>query len=134
MKEVLAVFLSWFLAQAYKVARKFVQENKLNFGLFLANGGTPSAHAATVTALSVSVYLSEGFSWLFVACVVFSLIVINDSLNVRWQTGVQASLLAQLIRHKRKTKGLSKSVGHTLSEVIIGVALGAVVTLLVRML
>ncbi|MEK6963301.1 MAG: divergent PAP2 family protein [Nanoarchaeota archaeon] len=124
MKMVWVVFLAWFSAQLYKC---LVQgyKSKWNWSVLVENGGMPSAHAAVVTALSAGIYVEEGFSFLFVACVVFALIVLNDALTVRWQTGVQAGLLSGLLSAKKRSKvHLSNSLGHTPSEILAGIVLG----------
>lgn len=126
MKIAWVVFLAWLSAQLYKYLVHRSQ-GKREGSVLLENGGMPSAHAAVVTALSGSVYVEEGFSLLFVACVVFALIVLNDALTVRWQTGVQAGLLNQLLSAKKRAKThLSKSLGHTPSEILVGILWGLV--------
>ena len=130
MKVAWAVFLAWFLAQLCKVLLHAYRSGKWEWSRIWMNGSMPSAHSSAVAALCLSVFLEEGFSLLWATCIVFSLIVLNDSLNVRWQTGVQASLLTQLIGPK-KTKPLSNTVGHTLSEVGAGMLLGLLITLFI---
>ncbi len=121
---VWAVFLAWFLAQLCKV----VHQKKGH--AFWESGGMPSSHAAVVTALCGSIYVESGFSLLFAACVVFSLIILHDALTVRWQAGVQAGLLNQLLSAKKRAKTpLSKSLGHRPSEVLAGIALGLLVVI-----
>ena len=58
----------------------------------------PSSHSSTVTALSISIGLSEGFdSALFAITCVFSFIVVYDAANVRYYAGKNIQLTKQLI-------------------------------------
>src|SRR3989344_4494288 len=127
MKLVWIVFSAWFLAQGYKCLKE------RNWRALVSNGGMPSAHAAVVSALSTGIYIESGFSLLFLVCVVFSLIVLNDALTVRWQTGVQASLLNQLLSEKKRARAhLSNSLGHNPSEVGVGIVLGVLWVILIH--
>jgi len=52
---------------------------------------------------------------------------------VRWQTGVQASLLNQLLSEKKRANAhLSKSLGHRPSEVLAGIVLGVLWVILIH--
>ena len=124
-----SVFLAWLLAQLYKAGDTFNKTGVWKWKALLENGGMPSAHASVVAALSLTVFLETGFSLLFVVSVVFSLIVLNDALKVRRQASVHASLLSELLGKKRKRRSaLSSSLGHTPTEVAVGLVLGMLVT------
>jgi acid phosphatase family membrane protein YuiD len=76
---------------------------------FFECGGMPSSHSALVSALSTSVGLLEGFdSAIFLITLIFSAVIVHDAVRVRKQ--------------------------HTLSDVLVGIAVGIAVTLLVRMI
>jgi len=122
-KVVMAVFLTWFIAHFIKFFNASINHRKIVLKQFFAVGGMPSAHAATVTSLSISILLEEGLSTTFVVAVVLALIVMRDALGVR----------AVVDKHTLKlNKGKitqSERVGHTITEVVAGIVIGIVITL-----
>jgi uncharacterized protein len=93
-------------------------------------GGMPSSHSAFVTALAVSVGVFEGFtSDLFALAAVFGGIVIFDAYklrgNVQKQAMVVNRLQAQLPEADRVR--INEMVGHTVPEIVAGVALAIAV-------
>lgn len=133
-----AVVISWFLAQAIKVVIYWFKEGNINFWHFFEAGGMPSAHSASVTALTVAVVLEDGFkSPLFVICLVFSLIVMYDATGVRRAAGKQAEILNKIVDDmystgKVKIEKLKEILGHDPIEVFAGATLAAIITLIVH--
>lgn len=90
----------------------------------------PSSHAASVSALSTSVGLEEGFrSTLFGVTLFFSLIVMYDAAGLRRAAGRHAAVLNRLIdeHFKHPEEGAQKLMellGHTPLEVLAGSILG----------
>ena len=116
------------LCQAFKVLLYSLRERRFAPEYFVSAGGFPSAHSAFVTALSVSVGLRSGFgSDLFAVAFVFSVIVIYDAYRLRGEVEKQARLLNRLTErlHPGEHPRLSEMVGHTLPEILAGVATGA---------
>ena len=106
-----------------------------------ASGGFPSSHSALVSALAVSVGLTEQFrSSIFAVTLSLAVIVIYDAANVRYYSGQNAKVTQQLIRDLKErypdlftdpvyeTK-LKQVLGHKWREVIGGVLLGITVAL-----
>ena len=127
--------------QVFKVLLYSVREKRLNPRYFLSAGGMPSAHAAFVTALSVSIGLWNGFdSDLFAVACVFSAIVIYDAYRLRGTVERHARALKALLAGHPEVSavGLTDMVGHTPVEIAVGIAAGggfaALVYLLVRQL
>lgn len=124
--------LSGLLAQAFKVIYALAVHGRWQPGLFFANGGMPSSHAATVTALTLLVGRREGFdSSLFSLVLIFSIYVILEATGLRQEIGKQAQLLNELVdsvrEHRRfDQKRLRELVGHTWAEVTGGMVFGAV--------
>jgi len=57
-----------------------------SFSNMLGSGGMPSAHSTFVIALSTAMGIKNGvWSDEFIMCLVFSIIIIYDALNVRFQ-------------------------------------------------
>jgi len=122
--------LSGLSAQAFKVVLELILRRRWQPSLFIANGGMPSSHSATVTTLSLKIGQIEGFeSSLFSLVLVFGLFVIMEATGLRQEIGHQAQLLNELMDsalHGEKVDGkrLRELVGHTWAEVFGGVGFG----------
>ena len=102
----------------------------------------PSAHTATVSSVATFTGMAYGFSsFEFAICAILTLIVCRDAVGVRMETGKQAQIINEL-RSVIESKDtieikLKEFVGHTPLQVIIGlllgVAVGAVVSLVIKM-
>jgi acid phosphatase family membrane protein YuiD len=101
-------------------------------------GGMPSSHAAVVCSLCTSIFILEGLtSNLFIFSVCFALVVLRDSLGVRFSTGQLAQELNHLGKQVSEKTGLDfhpvKEIqGHTPLEVVIGALLGISVAIGLR--
>lgn len=136
-----AALIANVVAQILKPFVLYLRTQKFDVHQCIACGGFPSSHSSTVSALTVSIGLIEGFdSTLFAITCVFSFIVIYDATNVRYYAGRNIQLTKQLISDLETLKGLKfsdpiyqekiKSVlGHKFIEVLGGVLLGVVVAL-----
>lgn len=124
--------LSGLSAQAFKVVLELVLRRRWRPSLFVANGGMPSSHSATVTTLTLRIGQLEGYdSSLFSLVLVFGLFVIMEATGLRQEIGHQAQLLNELMDsalHGEKVDGkrLRELVGHTWAEVFGGIVFGAV--------
>lgn len=131
--------LAWITAQGakhifvrYNRRAKIIDQSKRT-QLWMASGGMPSAHSATVVALSEVVGLTQGFtSPLFAVCSWFSLVVIYDAMMVRYSSGKQGDALIALLKEQKSKVAVPKIAhGHTPLEVAAGAAIGVVVGLVV---
>lgn len=123
-----------FLIQGYKGFNAFFRTRRWNFRRFVATGGMPSSHAASVAALSTTVGLNEGFrSTMFGVTLFFSLIVMYDAAGLRRAAGHHAAVLNRLMdehfRDQAETQRLMELLGHTPLEVLIGALLGVATAL-----
>ena len=131
-----AVVISWFLAQTFKVFYYYFKEGELNLWHFFEAGGMPSAHSASVAALTLGIALTMGFdSPFFTICLVFALIVMYDATGVRRAAGKQALILNRIVEDiyatgKVNQEKLKELIGHTPIEVVVGAVLGLAMTLL----
>lgn len=122
---------SGLAAQAAKVVVELLVRRRWRPMLFLANGGMPSSHAATVTTLCLLVGFQSGFtSDLFSLALVFGLFVVFEATGLRLEMGKQAQLLNQLLdgglgRGGMAGRRLRELLGHTWGEVVGGVVFGA---------
>lgn len=101
-------------------------------------GGMPSAHAASVSALTTCVGIELGVhSPLFGAVAFFSLLVIYDAAGIRQAASRQAQLLNQVLddlKHQHSIRGekLVERLGHTYVEVFVGALYGITVALMLH--
>ena len=131
----LTALAAWGAAQIVKTILFLIINNKLDFTRLFGDGGMPSGHSATVTALCVISALVRGpASFEFAVSFVLAIIVCHDATGVRLETEKQAFLLNELVKifseiHEEKIPEvkLKKFVGHTPIQVVAGVLLGAAV-------
>lgn len=98
---------------------------RFTIGKMLGSGGMPSAHSTFVVALSTAIGLKVGISSdLFAICLIFSIIVIYDAMNVRYQSGLHAKAINKMNTHDAYV--LNESLGHTPSEALGGAIVGFV--------
>jgi acid phosphatase family membrane protein YuiD len=136
MKEILTNKFLWgplfvsFTAQLLKFLINLVRQRKIDIRKFVEMGGLPSAHSASVSALTVLVGLSEGFSSpLFGVTAFFSLIVMYDAAGIRRAAGEQAKVINAILEellsgHPISQNKLRELLGHTPFEVLTGAIMG----------
>ena len=101
----------------------------------VGSGGMPSSHAATVCALATATGLEYGAdSFAFAIAIILAIIVMHDARGVRWETGVQARILNEMMDVFRSMgtkmtaeEKLKEFVGHTPLQVIVGAVLGILI-------
>jgi len=132
---------AWIISQSIKTVTRFLsRKNRSDMSWLIATGGMPSAHSASVAALSTSVGWHCGCnSPLFGLAVGISILTIFDAAIVRRATGQQARLLNEITDSLFKEGKIPQSklrelIGHTRLEVFMGIILGIVVALLVNAL
>ena len=123
--------ISWFIAQSVKVVIKSIKSG-FDLRYYLNDGGWPSAHSATVSALTSACGLYNGIeSSEFAIALIFSAVVIKDALGVRQEVGRHATLLNRLQKNRSDcSASLSENVGHNIFQVIAGIVLGVGVALI----
>jgi acid phosphatase family membrane protein YuiD len=130
----MAVVASWLTAQFVKIVIYRFQEGKWNFWHFFEAGGMPSTHSASVTALVLSMGLSQGWSSpLFTVSLVFALIVMYDATGVRRAAGKQAEILNRVVDDiystgKIRIEKLREILGHDPIEVVVAACISILVT------
>ena len=123
---------AWLLAQIFKVFTGMFKARKFSIGVLLfSNGGMPSSHSAAVSALAASTIIVYGVaSFECAISTLFAIIVMNDALGVRYETGKQAKVLNKITKElfsgnpAEINTGLKELVGHTPFQVVVGAALG----------
>lgn len=139
---LVAALLSNILAQVLKTVVYYYRTGKWDFHWVIASGGFPSSHSSTVTALSLSIGIQEGFdSAIFAVTTIFSFIVMYDACHVRYYSGKNIELTQQLVKDLREMTGLhfddpiyqeklKNVLGHKFVEVIGGFVVGLAVPLI----
>ncbi len=125
---------SWLLAQIIKMIINASLHKKVHISMLFADGGMPSGHSATVTSLAMICGLRQGFGTIeFAITAILAIIVCNDAIGVRQETGKQAVLLNGIIKAFETLSTdalpevkLKEFVGHTPIQVVAGVTLGFV--------
>ena len=123
---------AWITAQIAKTIINFIVTKKFSFDRLVGDGGMPSGHSATVTALAVMCGLTEGFgSTEFGLAMIFAIVVMHDAMGVRREAGKHAKLLNLLVdSYEKFSKNelpevvLKEFVGHTPLQVTTGIILG----------
>lgn len=143
--EILTVsLLSWFVAQVLKTIINFVLLGRFQLERMWGDGGMPSAHSATVTAMVIATARSEGIhSAIFAVAAVVAIITMHDAMGVRRETGEQAKVLNKMLEQwievteknnpLLQNMHLKEMVGHTPLQVMAGFALGILVGFLYPM-
>lgn len=131
---LIAIAAGWLVAQGakYFVA---VMRNGLRGQLrqLYLSGNMPSAHTATVMALTVVIGLRDGIdSSIFALALLFTAVVMYDAVMVRRSSGEQGLAIHALIQEAKSKVLLPRAAkGHTPLEVAAGGLLGIIIGLVV---
>lgn len=131
--------LGWFVAQVLKTIIHLIVNKEFVMERLIGNGGMPSSHSATVCALATSTGIMCGFDGFpFAMATFFAIIVMNDAMGVRLETGKQAIVLNDMMQlfkemgrwdGKHPIEHLKEFVGHTPLQILIGAILGICIAL-----
>lgn len=129
--------LGWFVAQFLKTIIYFIVTKEFRLERMIGNGGMPSSHSATVCALATATGLHYGFSGFeFPMIAFFAIIVMNDAMGVRLETGKQSKLLNDMLLMFKEMpqwkplnahEHLKEFVGHTPLQILVGATLGILI-------
>lgn len=138
MSYLIPATLAWIVAQGSKHIFRLMGRNRRVFRgaskrWFLPSGGMPSAHSAVVSSFATYVGLVDGVdSGLFALSLLLAMIVVYDSMRVRYASGRQGELLnTLLVDLKSKLSPVRVAHGHTAFEVVAGIAVGVTISLVV---
>ena len=133
--------IAWLLSQVSKAIIYLIINKRFQWDRLFGDGGMPSSHSATVTAVAISTGLTAGWdSAIFAVAAVLALIVMHDAMGVRQETGKQAKVINSMVEllnslgrgELTPEETLKEFVGHTRRQVVVGAVLGAVVALLMN--
>jgi acid phosphatase family membrane protein YuiD len=140
---IIAGVAGWVVSQFAKyVVASFKSRRLASYRQLYLSGHMPSAHSATTVAVLVVIGLKDGLgSGLFGLAAVFTSVVLYDAMMVRRSSGEQGVALTAVITELEKDGKLTPKVplprvamGHTPSEVMVGILLGLAVGILVYFL
>lgn len=130
--------IAWLCSQVAKSIIHLILNKRFVWERLLGDGGMPSSHSATVTAVAVMTGLRCGWdSPTFAIATILALIVMHDAMGVRHETGKQAKVINSMVEllnsmgrgELTPEETLKEFVGHTRRQVIIGAGLGGVIAL-----
>ena len=102
---LLSVFIKWI----YSIYKK----GKLDLSIALWSWWMPSAHTAVTVSLTTALWLKYGIdNDLFAVALAFTVIIIYDAINVRYEAGLHAWALNKHIWERK----FRESLGHLPSE------------------
>lgn len=128
-RMLLAGVVAWLTAQVLKTIIYALIHKKIDFKRLVGDGGMPSGHSATVSAVSTMCALTCGAgSPVFAVSFILAIITCHDAMNSRQEIGKQAAVLNKLISDMLSGEApeivLEELVGHTRSQVCAGIILG----------
>ena len=129
LKYIIIPFFIAILSQIVKTIIETIKYKKINISrLFDGMGGMPSTHSALVASITTLIYLNYGItSPLFSISLIFSLIVIYDSMGIRYESGKQAEVINNTLG-----TNLKEQLGHKPIETLIGVLFGIVLSIILN--
>jgi len=136
-----AASFSWFVSQLLKVLINLIVSKKFVLERLWGDGGMPSGHSATVTALAGMCGWCYGFdSAIFAIAAILMIVVTHDASGVRREAGkhaVSIKLIAEVLNHisseedeEIRTEKLKEMVGHTPLQVFFGIVVGILMTVI----
>lgn len=125
-----AILAAWIIAQGAKYLIAVIKSRSLrHFRHLYISGNMPSAHSASVLALTTMIALRDGMdSGLFGLAALFAAIVMYDAVMVRRSSGEQGIAIQALIKEQKSKVAIPRAAkGHTPVEVIVGALLGTLI-------
>jgi len=128
---------SWLAAQLIKTVIYAIVNQSLDLHRLVGDGGMPSGHSATVTAMAATAGFTYGFdSAAFAISVIVASVVMHDAMGVRLEAGKHAKaineLMATLGSDIQPEEKLKEFLGHTPLQVIFGALLGLFIAFIMR--
>ena len=133
--------VAWLFSQVSKAIIYLIINKRFQLDRLVGDGGMPSSHSATVTAVAVMTGLR--CSWdspIFAVAAILALIVMHDAMGVRQETGKQAKVINSMVElinslgrgELTPEETLKEFVGHTRRQVVVGAVLGGVIALVMN--
>ena len=106
IKILTSTLIAYVIAEGIKVFLKNLKTKKMSIKCLFKPGGMPSAHSAAVSAMTLAVYLYQGFTSLFIVTSIFSFLVIRDTLlrTAEYRHKIQEVIVGVIIDIKRQVR------------------------------
>lgn len=128
---LVAAVLAWILAQTIKFLLATGIKDRQAWRMLYQSGRMPSAHTATMVALTTTIAVYDGIeSGLFALAALVTGVVIYDAVMVRRSSGEQGTALRKLLQDSKlyaKEPLPYLALGHRPLEVAAGGLLGVLV-------
>ena len=128
MPCILVIFVAaWVITQGAKYMLELRNHKNVKLRRVVSeSGGMPSSHSAVVIAVATFIGLKEGVhSSIFGLAFVFAMVVIYDSMKVRFSNGKQGEAINNIIeKGKLEVSKVRIVKGHTPLEVAVGSTIG----------
>ena len=139
------------MAQILKTIIYALVHHEIRWERLFGDGGMPSGHSATVSAMAAATGFGYGLeTFEFAIACMMAIIVMHDAMGVRMETGKQGKVLNEMIEFfrvegfaeafKKNEKNyafweasLKEFVGHTPLQVVAGCILGIVGAVLLNL-
>ena len=133
LSYALTPFLAWLVAGVLKFVVNSLRAGKLAFGL-IGYGGLPSNHSAIVSSTAALIALREGVDHpAFGVALTLAFVVMMDASSLRRQVGKQAEAINRLAGPSQVHAPLRARMGHSLPEIVAGIAVGSFVAVVMQM-
>ena len=124
---------AWAVAQVLKTIIYAFTNKDWSWERLFGDGGMPSGHSATVTAMATTAGLEYGLSSpIFAVAAILAIVVMHDAMGVRMEAGKHAQALNELLKLLNDVKEapeikLKELLGHTPVQVCCGAVLGLLI-------
>ena len=128
----------WLLIQFLKLIIDFSIEKKLHIDYLRRAGGFPSVHSGISSSLVTLIWFTQ---WIntpeFAIALTFSILFWYDAINVRYEAGKHAKFINYISNELNAALGLEhdpslkERLGHTFYEVVWGILIGSIFTLVI---
>lgn len=129
---LLSCIVSMTTSQVIKAFVAWRNNHNFHWRYLFISAGMPSSHTATVVALSLGTYLTQGPSVLLMIVLVLSSIVIRDVIGdkhfAQQQEDMVNAALHKISENKFEEVDWDMLIGHTFREVFAGAALAVAIT------
>jgi acid phosphatase family membrane protein YuiD len=130
---IVAPLAAWILAQVLKyLGQAYKASSFKDLSFLYKSGNMPSSHSALMLSLLTVIGFRDGTgSALFAVVLVLSMIVLYDAVNVRRSVGEQGPVIVELAQKAGIKQHIHLAMGHRISEVTVGGALGILTAVVV---
>ena len=134
---LITAVLTWSVSQIIKTVLYAILHRGVEWRRLFGDGGMPSTHSATVTSAATACGILYGLdSAVFALAVLLAFITCHDAMHSRREIGRQAAVIKELAREQESEIeiALKEFVGHTPTQVVVGILLGLVMGLAMTLL